>query len=154
VPQHAPILVVCAVLCGTAAAQVPSFRRPPIPEYQEATFLGANTCTPDPYGEHCSRHTNKVYTILIQGKPYELQPAFTLPLMTMIHILLSPGNRASAVLPGDNVLAHAAPDALVQVHFDDEGVDVRVLAQSSKGPRYLSSHYTFAAAPADGSGSP
>ena len=144
-PQHASVLVACALICGTAsAAQVPSFRQPPPPEFQEATFVGITSCSPDPYRANCAHRGDKFYTILLHDKPYVLHPVFTLPLLTMAHILLTPGDRASMPLPGDNVLAHVIPGTNVQIHLGNNGVDVRVLAQSSKGPRYLASHYVFA----------
>ena len=144
-PQHAPILAVCALLCGTAsAAQVPSFRRPPIPEFQRATFLGATPCKPDAYYANCEHRGDPLYTIVLDGHTFVLRPGFSLPLVTMVHILVTPWNRASLSLPGDNVLDHLPPGSVVQIRMRDGGVDVRVLAQSSKGPRYLGSHYAFA----------
>ncbi len=149
-PQHGSILLACVLICGTAtAAQVPSFRRPPAPEFQQATFLGTATCSPDPYHSNCAHRGDKYYAIDIGGKSYLLHPTFSLPILTMAHILLTPGNRASMPLPGDNVLAHLAPGASFQIHLGDGGVDVRILAQSSKGPRYLASRYTFVAPAAD-----
>ena len=149
-PQHASILIACALICGTAsAAQVPSFTRPPAAEFQEATFLGKATCSPDPYHANCPRRGDKYYAIDIGGKSYLLHATFSLPILTMAHILLTPGNRATMALPGDNVLAHLTPGASFQIHLGDGGVDVRILAQSSKGPRYLASRYTFVAPAAD-----
>lgn len=154
-PQHASILVACALICGTAsaahAAQVPTFQRPPAPEFQEATFLGATTCSPDPYHANCAHRGDKYYAIDIGGKSYLLHPTFSLPLLTMAHLLLTPGNRASMALPGDNVLAHLSPGSNFQIHLGGDGVDVRILAQSSKGPRYLASRYTFVSPAAEGS---
>ncbi len=145
VPQHVPIFAVCALLCGTtAAAQVPSFRRPPMPEFQRATFLGAAPCKPDPYYANCERRGDPLYTIVLDGRTVVLRPGFSLPLRTMVHLLITPWNRASLSLPGDNVLDHLPPDTSVQIRLRDGGMDVRVLAQSSKGPRYLASHYGFA----------
>lgn len=149
VPRFTAFLLVSAFACGAAGAQVPSFRRPPAAEYQDATFLGVTTCSPDPYHANCAHRGDRFYTILINGKPYLLHPVFTLPLLTMAHILLTPGDRASMALPGDNVLAHVIPGTGLQIHLGNNGVDVRVLAQSSKGPRYLASHYTFADPQAD-----
>lgn len=151
-PQHASILVAFALICGTAsAAQVPSFTRPPVPEFQEATFLGATSCAPDPYHANCAHRGDRFYAIDIGGKAYLLHPTFSLPLLMMAHILLTPGNRASMPLPGDNVLAHLSPGSSFQIHLIDGGVDVRILAQSSKGPRYLASRYTFVSSAVDAS---
>ncbi|HVT99185.1 MAG TPA: hypothetical protein VHE33_16890 [Acidobacteriaceae bacterium] len=144
-PQRALILAVCALLCGTAwAAQVPSFRRPPMPEFQRATFLGASPCKPDPYYANCEHRGDPLYTIVLDGRTFVLHPGFSLPLLTMAHLLLTPWNRSSLSLPGDNVLDHLPPGTMVQIRMRDGGMDVRVLAQSSKGPRYLASHYGFA----------
>jgi hypothetical protein len=145
VPQHTPIFAVCALLCGaTAVAQVPSFRRPPMPEFQRATFLGATPCKPDPYYANCPHRGDPLYTIIVNERPFVLRPGFSLPLLTMVHILITPWNRASLSLPGDNVLDRLPPGTGVQIRLRDRGMDVRVLAQSSKGPRYLASHYGFA----------
>ena len=127
-----------------SAAQVPSFRRPPTPEFQRATFLGTSPCSPDPYYSNCEHRGDPLYTIVLDGRPLLLKPGFSLPLMTMVHVLVTPWNRESLSLPGDNVLDHLPPGTGVQIRFRDGGVDVRVLAQSSKGPRYLASHYGFA----------
>lgn len=152
VPQHVSILAACVLICATAsAAQVPTFQRPPVPEFREATFLGATTCSPDPYHSNCAHRGDKFYAIDIGGKSYLLHPTFSLPILTMAHLLLIPGNRASIALPGDNVLAHLTPGATFRIHLDDDGVDVRILAQSSKGPRYLASRYTFVAPAAEAS---
>lgn len=126
------------------AAQVPSFRRPPLPEYQRATFLGTSPCSPDPYYSNCAHRGDPLYTLVLDGRTLVLKPGFSLPLMTMVHVLLTPWDRASLSLPGDNVLDHLPPGSDVQIRFHDGGVDVRVLAQSSKGARYLASHYGFA----------
>jgi hypothetical protein len=130
---------------SASAAQVPSFTRPPMAEFQDATFLGAAACSPDPYRANCAHRGDKFYAIDIGGKSYLLHPTFSLPILTMAHILLTPGNRAAMSFPGDNVLAHLTPGTNFQIHLGDSGVDVRILAQSSKGPRYLASRYTFVA---------
>jgi hypothetical protein len=141
--------VVCAICCGSAAAQVASVQRAPIPDYREATYLGTTTCAPDPYRANCNHRGDKYYTILIDGKRYQLRPGFSdAALLSVVHALLAPQNHASLVLPARNVLAHLTPESGIQVHVGGRGVDVRVLAQSSKGPRYMASHYSLAAAPA------
>ncbi len=145
--RYAATLVVCAFCCGSVAAQVPSVRRPPIADYREATYLGVTTCAPDPYFANCNHRGDKYYTILFEGKAYLLRPGFgDGPMLTMVHALLAPQNHASLVLPDRNVLAHVTPHAGIQVHVGGSGVDVRVLAQSSKGPRYIASHYSVAVA--------
>ena len=134
-----------------SAAQVPSFRQPPIPEFQRATFLGTSACSPDPYYSNCEHRGDPLYTLVLDGRPFVVKPGFSLPLMTMVHVLLTPWDRSSLSLPGDNVLDHLPPGTEVQIRFRDGGVDVRALAQSSKGPRYLASHYGFAPSPEDAS---
>ncbi|MFY9746369.1 MAG: hypothetical protein WBX06_15120 [Acidobacteriaceae bacterium] len=144
--RYAASLVVCAFCCGSAAAQVVSVQRPPLPDYREATYLGETNCAPDPYHANCNHRGDKYYTILIDGKPYLLRPGFSdAGLLSMVYALLAPQNHALLLLPGKNVLAHLAPDIGIQVHLGGRGVDVRVLAQSSKGPRYMASHYSLAA---------
>ncbi|MGB9029369.1 MAG: hypothetical protein WCC27_04535 [Acidobacteriaceae bacterium] len=141
--------MVCAFCCGSAAAQVVSVQRPPLPDYREATYLGTATCAPDPYYANCNHRGDKYYTILLDGKPYRLRPGFSdAALLSVVHALLAPQNHASLALPDKNVLAHLAPHTGIQVRLEGRGVDVRVLAQSSKGPRYMASHYSLAAAPA------
>jgi hypothetical protein len=115
-----------------------------MPEFQGATFLGASPCRPDPYYANCEHRGDPLYTIVLDGRPFILRPGFSLPLRTMVHILITPWNRASLSLPGDNVLDHLTPGTNIGIRLRDGGMDVRVLAQSSKGPRYLASHYGFA----------
>jgi len=121
-----------------------------MPEFQRATFLGASPCKPDPYYANCEHRGDPLYTIVLDdGRPIVLRPGFSLPLTTMVHILITPWNHASLSLPGDNVLDHLPPGTMVQIRLRDRGMDVRVLAQSSKGPRYLASHYGFAKSQTD-----
>ncbi len=127
-----------------SAAQVPSFRRPPIPEFQRATFVGASPCSPDPYFSNCEHRGDPLYTIVLDGRPFVVVPGFSQRLRTVVHVLVRPCRRATLRLRGDNVLDHLPPGTEVQIRFRDGGVDVRALAQSSKGPRYLASHYGFA----------
>jgi hypothetical protein len=147
VHRKAAILVISTLICGWAAAQVPSIRRRPIPEYREATYLGATTCRPDPTFEYCSRASDKFYTILLDGKPYVLRSGpSNSELLAMLGAAMLPENHNRPVqTPGKNVLASLAPHTDVRIRFRGGGVDVRVLADSSRGARYVASHYTLAA---------
>ena len=102
-------------------------------------------CKADPSFQYCSRTDGKLYIILVDGQLRVLRPAFSSkPILTLIQALVAPENRASLVLQDRNVLAHVMLDGDVQVHFHGSGVEVRVLAQSSKGARYIASHYSMA----------
>jgi hypothetical protein len=142
--RNAAILVVCAFCWGTAVPQVPSVRRAPIPEYREAIFLGTTMCRPDPTFEYCSKASDKFYTILLNGQPYVLRSGpSNAEILAMIGAAVTPQFHALET-PNMNVLAGLRPETDVQVRFHGGGVDVRALTDSSKGPRYLASHYTLA----------
>ncbi len=142
--RYAASLVVCAFCCGSAAAQVPSVRRAPIPEYREATYLGATTCRPDPTFEYCSRPSDKFYTILLDGKPFVLRSGpSNSEILAMIGATVTPEIHSLEV-PNKNVLAGLTPQTGVRVRFHGGGVDVRALAPSPRAPRYLATHYTLA----------
>jgi hypothetical protein len=147
VHRRVAILVVSILVCGWAAAQVPSIKRAPIPEYREATYLGTTTCRPDPAFEYCSRASDKFYTILLDGKPYVLRSGpSNAELLAMLGAAMMPENHNHPVeTPSRNVLAGLAPHTGVRIRFHGGGVDVRVLADSSRGARYVASHYTLAA---------
>jgi len=126
-----------------SAAQVPSIQRAPLPEYQEATFLGVTNCRPDPVFEYCTKGIDRVYTIMVDGKPYVLRSGPTeAQLLAMIGTLVAPENRSQVA--SRNVLDHMQPNTEVQVRFHGDGVEVRTLTASARGPRYQASHYLLA----------
>jgi len=144
VSRHNPFLVVCLLISGAAAAQVPSVQRAPIAEYREATFLGATTCRPDPAFEYCSKPSDRFYTILLDGRQYVLRSGPNdSEILAMIGAAMTPVNRSDS-LPGKNVLATLAPDTNVEVRFHGGGFDVRVLSKSAKRARYSATHYEIA----------
>lgn len=117
-------------------------RRAPIAEYREATYLGATTCRPAPTFEYCSRPSDKLFTILLDGKPYVLrsQPG-NVEILALIGAVVVPESHS---LPSKNVLATLRPDTGVEVRFHGGGVEVRALIPSARAPHYLASHYTLA----------
>ena len=144
-PRNSLIFVVCAFGCGLAAAQVPSLKRAPIPEYQEATYLGTTKCRPDPTFEYCSKASDKFYTILLGGKPYVLRSGVSdSQLLAMIVGAAVTPDAHTRDVPNKNVLANLTPETGVLVRFHGGGIDVRALASSSRSPRYMASHYTLA----------
>jgi hypothetical protein len=144
VHRKAAILVVSTFLCGAAVAQVPSLRRAPIAEYREATYLGTTACRPDPTFEYCSRPSDKFYTILLDGKVCVLRSGPSdAEILAMIGAAVIPENHPREI-PSRNVLAGLAPNTGVQVRVHGGSIDVRALAESSRGARYQASHYTLA----------
>jgi hypothetical protein len=149
VHPRAAIFVVSTLACGFAAAQVPSVRRAPIPEYREATYLGSTTCRPDPTFEYCSKPGDKFYTILLDGKVRVLRSGPSdAEILAMIGAAVLPDTHSTAV-PNKNVLAGLHPNTGVLVRVHGGGIDVRALSDSSRGARYLASHYTLAASRID-----
>ncbi len=145
--RRATILVAlippCIFLPCVGAAQVPSVQRATLPDFQEATYLGVTSCRPDPVFEYCTRGIDRVYTIIVDGKPYVLRSGPTqAQLLSMIGNFVAPESRSSTV--SRNLLEHVTPHSEVLVRFHGDSVDVRVLTQSAKGPRYEASHYLLA----------
>jgi hypothetical protein len=141
---RAAILVACGLACGIALPQVPSVRRAPIAEYREATYRGTTSCRPDPAFEYCSKPSDRFYTILLDGKLCVLRsgPSDS-DILAMIGAAVIPDNHSIAV-PNKNVLAGLLPNTGVLVRVHGGGIDVRALSDSSRGARYLASHYTLA----------
>jgi hypothetical protein len=134
----------CIVLPSTALAQVPTIQRATAPDFHEATFLGVTSCRPDPVFEYCTKGIDRVYTIMVDGKPYVLRSGPTeSQLLSMIGNLVAPENRSS--MASRNLLEHMTPNSEVEVRFHGSAVDVRALAPSGRGtPRYEASHYLLA----------
>jgi hypothetical protein len=133
----------CIISSMVGAAQVPTVQRAKLPEFQEGTFLGVTRCRPDPVFEYCTKGIDRVYTIIVDNKPYVLRAGPTeAQLLGMIGNLVAPESRTS--MASRNLLEHMTPHSAVQVRFHGGGVDVRALTQSAKGPRYEASHYQLA----------
>lgn len=141
--RRAAILLALIPSC-LGVAQVPSIQRSTLPEFQEATFLGVTSCRPDPVFEYCTKGIDRVYTIMVDGKPYVLRSGPTEEqLLGMIGNLVAPESRTS--MASRNLLEHMTPHSTVEVRFHGGGVDVRALEPSGKGPpRYTASHYLLA----------
>jgi len=140
--RRAAILLALIPPCF-GSAQVPSVQRATLPDYQEATYLGVTSCRPDPVFEYCTKGIDRVYTIMVDGKPYVLRSGPTeAQLLSMIGNLVAPESRSSTA--SRNLLEHMTPHSTVEVRFHGDAVDVRVLTPSAKGPRYEASHYLLA----------
>jgi len=84
--------------------------------------------------------------VKLNGKDYVLKPGpSNEEMLTTIGVAMaSPGGALIMILMERNVLKDLAVNAPVQMRFHGGGVDVRVLKETKKGPRYRASHYDLA----------
>lgn len=126
-------------------AQGPSTSPAPSADYQDAVYTGILSCSPSPDSEYCSNVADKFWVVKLNGKDYALKPGLNNG--QMLAVLATPvvsGGHVMMVALHGNVFWHLPPNSPVQVRFHRGGVDVRVLVQTKKGPRFLASHYDIA----------
>lgn len=131
---------------GSAIAQSPPAQKTPAADYQDAVYTGMISCSPSPDSEYCSNVADKFWVVQLNGKDYALKrgPSNEQMLTRIGVAIASPGGALILMLMDKNVLKDLAVNSAVQMRIHGGGVDVRVLKESKKGPRYYASHYDIA----------